>query len=60
MVVPDFVIFPFECAIELTDLEPNLGEQLFELHMDFEAKSLFTRSRCCTLWCSKLVTKMYV
>ena len=59
MAVPDYVISPFECAIELTDLEPNLGEQLFELCMDLEAKSLSTRSGFCTLWRSALVTKRH-
>ena len=44
MVFPDYVISPFENATELTDLEPNIGEQLFELRMDLVAKSLFTRS----------------
>ena len=39
---------PFECAIELTDLELNLGEQMFELCVDLEAKSLFTRSTITT------------
>ena len=41
MVVSDYVISTFECAIGLTDLEPNLCEQLFELRMDLEEKSLF-------------------
>ena len=36
-VVTDYVISQFECAIELTDLEPSLCEQLFELRMDLEA-----------------------
>ena len=59
MVVPDYVISPFECKIELTDLKPNLSEQLFEVRMDLEAQSLFTRNRFCTLWRSELVTKRY-
>ena len=42
MVDPDYVISLFQCAIELTYPEPNLGEQLLELRMDLEAKSLFT------------------
>ena len=49
MIVPDYVIHPFECANELTDLEPNLCEQLLELRVDLEAKSLFTRSGVSTL-----------
>ena len=52
MVVPDYIIFPFKCAIEMADLEPNLGEQLFELCMDLEAKSLFTKNGFYTLWSS--------
>ena len=60
MVVSDYVISPFECTIGLTDLEPNLDEQLFELHTDLEAKSLLTRSGFCSLWSSGLVTKRYV
>ena len=59
MVVPVYVISPFENAIEWTDLEPNLGERLFELRMDIEAKSLFNRSEYCALWSSELLTKRY-
>ena len=59
MVVPDYVISPFECAIELTDLEPNLSEQLFKLHVDLEVRALFTRGGFCTVWSSVLVTKWY-
>ena len=59
MVVTDYVITPFECAIGLRDHKPNLDEQLFELHTDLEAKSILTRSGFCTLWSSGLVIKRY-
>ena len=44
MVVPEYEISQFECAIELADLEPCLGEQLSELRIDLKAKSLSTNS----------------
>ena len=56
-VVPDYVISPFQFAIDLTDLEPCLVEQFFEQLIDLEAKSLFTRSRYCNL-CSKEMVAM--
>ena len=64
MVVPDYVISLFKCAIELIDAEPNVGEKLLELRMDLEAKSIFTiyiftRYGLCTLLSSELVTKRY-
>ena len=58
MDAPDYVISPFECAIELTDFEPGQGEKLFELRMDVEAKS-FTRSGFCTSLSSELMANKY-
>ena len=34
VVVPNYVISPFECANELSDLEPSLNAQLFQIRMD--------------------------
>ena len=44
MVVPDYEISSFECAIELTDLEQDLGDQMFELRMHLAAKSFFSKA----------------
>ena len=59
MHVPDWIVAPFDLEIENADIDSYLDDELVDMCVDLEAKSLFRSKSLCDYWSNGNTTSKY-